>query len=411
MFALWTLVTFFRLCLRAYSKAYLTIRSVPVTEIGLIEIPESGRIVLPLSFLMSAISSAVSGLPFSNSTAEVEVLGVLADDDEVDLGVLEVGPDAVVVLAGADARVEVEGLAEVDVDRAEAGADRSGDRRLEGDLGPPAGLDDGVGDGCPDLGHDVDARFLDVPVDRDAGCLDAKLRGLGQFGADAVAGDQGHVMGHGKRLSVSSRAIGGVDDDKMSSVIRCVNRTRSVILISAGTNNLTARRGVVKPRPFTEDARRPEPPIMIYPPQSPSPLVNNWVERHRDPRSFVLHLLGIPCTILGVLLAAHLHPSDVLLSLRDCSRLVPGRIRAPVPRPRAGRERTGRDQGPAALDGTPARVTASAIPDSGRPTRREAEPETNGREDLADGRPVETSRGMRSRRPFGMTPRRQSVLD
>ena len=41
---------------------------------------------------------------------------------------------------------------------------------------------------------------------------------------------------------------------------------------------------------------------MIYPPQSPSPLVNNWIERHRDPRSFVLHLLGIPCTILGVLL-------------------------------------------------------------------------------------------------------------
>ncbi len=41
---------------------------------------------------------------------------------------------------------------------------------------------------------------------------------------------------------------------------------------------------------------------MIYPPQSPSPLVKNWVERHRDPRSFALHLLGIPCTILGVLL-------------------------------------------------------------------------------------------------------------
>ena len=67
MFALWTDVTFLRPCLRAYSKAYLTIRRVPVIEIGLIEIPESGRIVLPLSRLMSAISSAVSGLPFSNS--------------------------------------------------------------------------------------------------------------------------------------------------------------------------------------------------------------------------------------------------------------------------------------------------------------------------------------------------------
>ena len=41
---------------------------------------------------------------------------------------------------------------------------------------------------------------------------------------------------------------------------------------------------------------------MIATPQSPSPLVNNWIERHRDPRSFVLHLFGIPATILGVLL-------------------------------------------------------------------------------------------------------------
>jgi uncharacterized membrane protein YGL010W len=41
---------------------------------------------------------------------------------------------------------------------------------------------------------------------------------------------------------------------------------------------------------------------MIYPPQPPEPLVVNWIERHRDPRSFVLHLLGIPGTIFGVLL-------------------------------------------------------------------------------------------------------------
>ncbi len=41
---------------------------------------------------------------------------------------------------------------------------------------------------------------------------------------------------------------------------------------------------------------------MISTPQPPSPLVNNWIARHQDIRSFVLHLLGIPCTILGVLL-------------------------------------------------------------------------------------------------------------
>ena len=41
---------------------------------------------------------------------------------------------------------------------------------------------------------------------------------------------------------------------------------------------------------------------MICPPLSRSPLVDNWIERHRDPTSFILHLIGIPPTILGVLL-------------------------------------------------------------------------------------------------------------
>lgn len=41
---------------------------------------------------------------------------------------------------------------------------------------------------------------------------------------------------------------------------------------------------------------------MIFPPLSSSPLVENWMERHRHPASFALHLLGIPPTILGVLL-------------------------------------------------------------------------------------------------------------
>ena len=39
MFALWTAVTFFRPCFLAYSKAYLTIRVVPVVEIALMESP------------------------------------------------------------------------------------------------------------------------------------------------------------------------------------------------------------------------------------------------------------------------------------------------------------------------------------------------------------------------------------
>ena len=41
---------------------------------------------------------------------------------------------------------------------------------------------------------------------------------------------------------------------------------------------------------------------MLCPPLTPSPLVADWLDRHRDPRSFVLHIIGIPPTILGVLM-------------------------------------------------------------------------------------------------------------
>jgi uncharacterized membrane protein YGL010W len=41
---------------------------------------------------------------------------------------------------------------------------------------------------------------------------------------------------------------------------------------------------------------------MICPPLPPDPLVQGWLARHREPTSFVLHMLGIPPTIVGVLL-------------------------------------------------------------------------------------------------------------
>jgi uncharacterized membrane protein YGL010W len=41
---------------------------------------------------------------------------------------------------------------------------------------------------------------------------------------------------------------------------------------------------------------------MICPPLPPLKVVESWIARHRDPASFVLHMVGIPPTILGVLL-------------------------------------------------------------------------------------------------------------
>ena len=40
---------------------------------------------------------------------------------------------------------------------------------------------------------------------------------------------------------------------------------------------------------------------MIDPPLPPHPLVQHWLERHPNPASFILHMIGIPPTILGVL--------------------------------------------------------------------------------------------------------------
>ncbi len=42
---------------------------------------------------------------------------------------------------------------------------------------------------------------------------------------------------------------------------------------------------------------------MLCPPHAPAPVVEDWLERHRHPGSFLLHLIGIPPTIVGVLLA------------------------------------------------------------------------------------------------------------
>jgi uncharacterized membrane protein YGL010W len=43
---------------------------------------------------------------------------------------------------------------------------------------------------------------------------------------------------------------------------------------------------------------------MIEPPLPPDPLVRQWLDRHRGRASFVLHMIGIPPTILGVLFVA-----------------------------------------------------------------------------------------------------------
>src|SRR3990172_3100776 len=126
--------------------------------------------------------------------ARVEVLGVLPHDHEID--VLVAGAHARVVLGGAQAGVEVQHLAQGDVDGAEAAAARRRDRTLDGDLVPADRLQDFVGgDGAVLLGG-ADAGLPDVPVELDAGGLEDADCGFGDLGAGAVARYEGDAMGH-----------------------------------------------------------------------------------------------------------------------------------------------------------------------------------------------------------------------
>ena len=130
--------------------------------------------------------------------AGVDVLGVLAEDDDVDLlGVLHGAGHALVVLDGADAGVEVEKLAQGHVERADAAADGRGERALDGDA-QVAGRGHGVvGQPGGELAEGFFAGEDLKPADGalaavglfDGGVEDA-LRGLPDVAAGAVAFDE-----------------------------------------------------------------------------------------------------------------------------------------------------------------------------------------------------------------------------
>ena len=122
----------------------------------------------------------------------VQVLGVLADDDQVD-GVVA-RADALVRLAGSHARIQPELVAERDVDRAEARADRRRDRPLDCNTIPLDRVQRRRRKRGSGGLHHVDAGLLDVPGERDAGRLQHPAGRLGELGARAVAGDQSDVV-------------------------------------------------------------------------------------------------------------------------------------------------------------------------------------------------------------------------
>ena len=180
-------------------------RSEPKTEIGLTEMPASSRTVAPSSASTSR-SRAFSGA-LLELDAGVEVLGVLAHDHDVGLG--EARAHALVGLAGPDARVEVELLAQQHVDRAKARADRRGGRALDADLGALDRVQRRVGERVAVGLVLVDPGLLAVPLELHAGRLEHSPRGLGELGSGSVAGDEGDFVGHVDLRVLSRRERSG----------------------------------------------------------------------------------------------------------------------------------------------------------------------------------------------------------
>ena len=131
-----------------------------------------------------------SGLEFNSG---VEVFGVFTNDNQIDVGFAEIGPDAGEALAGTKTGKQPKLLSQKDVNRSKAFSDRCGDRGFESHLVFSNRGEHRVRD-LADLFDDFDTAFLDIPMDFDAGRFHATSRRFGNFGTNTIARNQGNVM-------------------------------------------------------------------------------------------------------------------------------------------------------------------------------------------------------------------------
>src|ERR1035437_7527275 len=128
------------------------------------------------------------GLALGELDARVEVLGVLANDHQVDVAVA--AAHAGVRLAGPHQGEQIQIATQRHVDAAEALADSCGQRALDRHPVLADRLEHVVGHGLAELRDDVEAGILDIPLDVDTGRVDHAARRLADLVPDAVARDQ-----------------------------------------------------------------------------------------------------------------------------------------------------------------------------------------------------------------------------
>ena len=126
--------------------------------------------------------------------ADVLALGVFAHDDQVHAGPMRF--QAGKILDGPEVGEEIEFFAQGDVDALEAAADGRGDRALQRDF---VALDRFVKRGGDVFAEDFEglgAGGKALPLPLDAGSFEDANDGLGDFRADAVAGNERDFVRH-----------------------------------------------------------------------------------------------------------------------------------------------------------------------------------------------------------------------
>ena len=128
--------------------------------------------------------------------AGVEVFGVFADEDDVD--VFEARFNAGKIFNGADVGVKIEGFAQAHVDAGGSAGDGGAHGAFEGDAITAHGFHGCFGDELALFGGFVGASLDFFPIDFGSGRFEDAARGGGHFRADAFAGDQrDFVSDHG----------------------------------------------------------------------------------------------------------------------------------------------------------------------------------------------------------------------
>ncbi len=132
--------------------------------------------------------------------ADVEALGVLPDDDHVDAGTRARQPRH-----GAgrpDIGVEVECFADGHVDAAEPGADWGRNGALEGDPGGSNGIQHRYRQRGTCCFHHAGAGVMNIPREGHSSSFKHPTCGTGDFGADAISGDECNRVGLGHCLTL-----------------------------------------------------------------------------------------------------------------------------------------------------------------------------------------------------------------